>query len=76
MMGQPATVTASESNLDHRMAPLTDASSQSEFGLRSGSLIVAPVPFSDPMIDTGLAPGAGCLVSIDEGSDPSMLGVR
>ncbi|MGX0879832.1 outer membrane protein assembly factor BamA [Roseovarius sp. MBR-154] len=75
MMGQPATVTAAESNLDHKMAPLTDASSQSDFGLRSGSLIVAPVPFSDPMIGNGLALGAGYLFTIDEGSDPSMLGV-
>ena len=74
MMGQPTTVTASESNLDHKMAPLTDASSQSDFGLRSGSLIVAPVPFSDPMIGNGLALGAGYLFTIDEGSDPSMLG--
>lgn len=75
MMGQPATVIAAESNLDHKMAPLTDASSKSNFGLRSGSLIVAPVPFSDPMIGNGLALGAGYLFTIDEGSDPSMLGV-
>ncbi|WP_454277259.1 BamA/TamA family outer membrane protein [Roseovarius sp. MBR-154] len=68
-------MTAAESNLDHKMAPLTDASSQSDFGLRSGSLIVAPVPFSDPMIGNGLALGAGYLFTIDEGSDPSMLGV-
>jgi hypothetical protein len=68
-------MTAAESNLDHKMAPLTDASSQSYFGLRSGSLIVAPVPFSDPMIGTGLALRAGYLFKIDKRSDPSMLGV-
>ncbi|WP_164989158.1 BamA/TamA family outer membrane protein [Roseovarius sp. A46] len=66
---------AAESNLDHKMSPLTDASSKPNFGLRSGSLIVAPVPFSDPMIGNGLALGAGYLFKIDEGSDPSMLGV-
>ncbi|WP_372921908.1 hypothetical protein [Roseovarius sp.] len=68
-------MTAAENNLDHKMAPLTDASSQSDFGLRSGSLIVAPVPFSDPMIANGLALGAGYFFKSDERSDPSMLGV-
>jgi outer membrane protein assembly factor BamA len=75
MMGPPTEVIAAESNLDHKMSPLTDASSNPNFGLRSGSLIVAPVPFSDPMIGNGLALGAGYFFKIDEGSDPSMLGV-
>lgn len=75
LMALPTQVTGAESNLDHKMAPLTAASSNPEFGLRSGSLIVAPVPFSDPMIGSGLAIGAGYLFKIDEGSDPSMLGV-
>ncbi|MEI4235309.1 BamA/TamA family outer membrane protein [Roseovarius sp. D22-M7] len=74
-VAQPSGIAAAESNLDHKMAPLTSASSKSEFGLRSGSLIIAPIPFSDPMIDTGLALGAGYLFNIDEGSDPSMLGI-
>lgn len=75
LIGQPAQVMGAESNLDHKLAPLSSASSKPEFGLRSGSLIVAPVPFSDPMIDAGLALGAGYLFKIDEGSDTSMLGV-
>lgn len=75
MMGPPTEVIAAESNLDYKMSPLTDASSNPNFGLRSGSLIVAPVPFSDPMIGNGLALGAGYFFKIDEGSDPSMLGV-
>jgi outer membrane protein assembly factor BamA len=64
-----------ESNLEHKMSPLSHASSKPEFGLRSGSFIVAPIPFSDPMIDSGLALGAGYLFKVDQGSDPSMLGV-
>ncbi|MFX0542453.1 BamA/TamA family outer membrane protein [Roseovarius sp. S4756] len=73
--GDPGPVVAAESNLDHKLSPLNKASSKPEFGLRSGSVIVAPVPFSDPMIDSGLAIGAGYLFNIDEGSDTSMLGI-
>lgn len=71
---QPATVSAADSNLDHKMSPLSHAASKPEFGRRAGSLIVAPIPFSDPMIDTGLALGVCYLFTIDPGSDPSMLG--
>ena len=75
IMAHPAKVIGAESNLEHKMSPMNTATSNPEFGLRSGSLIVAPVPFSDPMIDTGLALGAGYLFKIDEGSDPSLLGI-
>ena len=75
MTGQPAKVIAAESNLEHKMSPLTNASSKPEFGLGSGSFIVAPIPFSDPMIDSGLALGAGYLFKVDDGSDPSLLGI-
>ncbi len=74
-MGQTAEVIAAESNLDHKLSPLNDASAKPEFGVRNGSLIIAPIPFSDPMIDTGIALGAGYLFKIDEGSDPSMVGL-
>ena len=75
MMGLSTSATAAESNLEHKMAPLSKASSKPEFGLRGGSLIVAPIPFSDPMIGSGLALGAGYLFNTDEGSDPSLLGI-
>jgi outer membrane protein assembly factor BamA len=73
-MTYPALAIGGESNLEHKMSPLVESSSRPEFGLRSGSLIVAPIPFSDPMIGSGLALGAGYLFKIDEGSAPSMLG--
>jgi outer membrane protein assembly factor BamA len=75
LMAYPALAIGAESNLEHKMSPLSDASSRPEFGLRGGSLIVAPIPFSDPMIGAGLALGAGYLFKIDEGSPTSMLGL-
>ena len=41
MMAHPAKVIGAESNLEHKLAPMNTASSNPEFGLRSGSLIVA-----------------------------------
>jgi outer membrane protein assembly factor BamA len=73
-MGAPATAIAAESNLDYKTAPLSDAASKPHLGFGSGSLIIAPIPFSDPMIGAGLALGAGYLFTVDEGSDASMLG--
>ncbi len=45
------------------------------FGFASGSLIVAPIPFSNPMIGSGLILGAGYLFQLDEESDPSLIGL-
>lgn len=47
----------------------------SPLGFRNGSLIVAPIPFSNPMIGSGLVLGAGYLFQLDEGSDPSIIGL-
>ena len=47
----------------------------STLGLRNGSFILAPVPIMNPTIGTGLALGAGYLFTIDEGSDPSGIGI-
>lgn len=74
-LGYADAVTAAESNLDHKLSPLDAASSNSKFGVRNGSLIVAPIPFSDPMIESGLALGVGYLFQMDTKSNPSMVGV-
>lgn len=44
-------------------------------GFRNGSIVVAPIPFSNPTIGSGLVLGAGYLFNIDPGSDPSLLGL-
>lgn len=43
-------------------------------GFRNGSFVVAPIPFSNPTIGSGLILGAGYLFKTDEGSKPSVLG--
>lgn len=45
------------------------------FGLRHGSVVVAPVPFSNPMIGTGLALGAGYLFKLDPEARTSVIGL-
>ncbi|MGR3615552.1 MAG: hypothetical protein ACU0BB_05885 [Paracoccaceae bacterium] len=44
------------------------------YGLNNGSFIVAPVPFSDPTIGSGLALGLGYLFQDDKNSNTSVLG--
>lgn len=47
---------------------------ESEAGFRFGSVIVAPIPFSSPLIGSGLTLGAGYLFNLP-GSKPSGFGV-
>ncbi|WP_170347608.1 hypothetical protein [Ruegeria atlantica] len=44
-------------------------------GLRNGSLVVAPIPFADPTLGTGVTLSAGYLFNMDEGSKPSLVGI-
>lgn len=46
---------------------------ESDYGFKRGSFIVAPIPFSNPTIDSGLLLGAGYLFTLP-GSKPSGLG--
>ena len=43
-------------------------------GIRNGSFIVAPVPFSSPSLGAGLALGGAYLFRADEGSNSSTVG--
>ena len=52
----------------------TEAVSDSDLGIRNGSLIVAPIPFSNDAIGSGLTLGAGYLFNIDS-SRPSVFGL-
>ncbi len=47
----------------------------SSVGFRNGSVVVVPIPFSNPMLGSGLTLAAGYLFTIDEGSKPSMFGI-
>ncbi len=64
-----------DSLAERQTAPLGATVATANVGFADGSIIVAPIPFSNPMIGAGLALGTAYLFSIDEGSDPSMLGL-
>ncbi|PSL15095.1 BamA/TamA family outer membrane protein [Shimia abyssi] len=54
---------------------VTDPDNTEAFGFGNGSVIVAPIPFSNPLIGTGLALGAGYLFQVDENANTSLIGV-
>lgn len=46
-----------------------------ELGLRSGSVVAAPIPFSNPTVGTGLALGGAWLFEADPDSSTSSIGL-
>lgn len=63
--------TVTENHLD-QIDTLQD---EETVGFRNGSVVVAPIPFSNPTIGSGLLLGAGYLFNLDETSKPSMIGL-
>lgn len=61
--------------VDAQVDDFDDVQKEETVGVREGSVVVAPIPFSNPTIGSGLVLGAGYLFNIDEGSDPSLLGL-
>ena len=59
----------------HATGAVAQISENPELGFRRGSLVVAPIPFSNPLIGSGLALGAGYLFTTDESSDSSYFGL-
>ncbi|GGH25660.1 Surface antigen [Cribrihabitans marinus] len=70
LLAEPATGV-----IDSQTGGMNDASKEETVGFRNGSVIVAPIPFSNPTVGSGLVLGAGYLFSLDPGSDPSMVGI-
>lgn len=48
---------------------------KTEFGLRNGSFLAVPVPFSNPAIGAGLSLGAGYLFQLSPDADTSFVGL-
>ncbi|MEE4187531.1 MAG: BamA/TamA family outer membrane protein [Roseobacter sp.] len=48
---------------------------KTEFGLRNGSFLAVPVPFSNPVIGSGLSLGAGYLFQLAPEADTSFVGL-
>ena len=72
----PAPVRANDSIIEQQTGGLdVEDLDDTDLGFRNGSLIVAPIPFSNPMIGSGLILGAGYLFQFDPQSDPSVIGL-
>ncbi|MCA0872855.1 BamA/TamA family outer membrane protein [Seohaeicola saemankumensis] len=52
-----------------------DHSTHPAYGFRRGSFVVAPIPFSNPTIGSGLALGAGYLFKTDPSAKTSVIGL-
>lgn len=57
------------------LTDLNEAQAKTDLGFRNGSIIVAPIPFSNPAIGSGLALGAGYLFKTDPSADTSVIGI-
>lgn len=72
----PQTAQAAGPDEVHRqMGHVETAGKDANFGFNNGSVIVAPVPFSNPTIGSGLAVGAGYLFKTDPDSKTSVIGI-
>ncbi|MGV6849495.1 MAG: BamA/TamA family outer membrane protein [Marinibacterium sp.] len=74
-MGSLSAGARAQSVSEQQTAPIQADTDQPSIGFGDGSLIVAPIPFSNPMIGSGLALGAGYLFQLDAESDRSVLGL-
>ncbi|GAA6192341.1 BamA/TamA family outer membrane protein [Phaeobacter sp. NW0010-22] len=73
MSAEPAAAgpTVTENHMDQ----IDTIQNEEAIGFRNGSVVVAPIPFSNPTIGAGLVLGAGYLFNLDETSKPSMIGL-
>lgn len=66
---------AAQTSLTEDALDVIPTGNDETFGLRNGSLIAVPIPFSNPTVGNGLALGAGWLFSSDPGSNSSSIGL-
>lgn len=72
LIALPATA---QDTLSDAMVRNMEIQPDTAFGLRNGSVIVAPIPIVDPTIGNGLVVVAGYLFHADEGSNTSYFGL-
>ncbi|MCE8536132.1 BamA/TamA family outer membrane protein [Ruegeria pomeroyi] len=70
-----AAAQAGKSTLETEVGRFTSVEKEELPGFRRGSFVVAPIPFSNPTIGSGLVLGAGYLFTLDPASKPSMIGI-
>lgn len=66
---------ANETVIEESFGPAFEQDNNKAYGLRNGSFLAVPVPFSNPLLDSGLALGAGYLFQTSEASDTSYFAV-
>lgn len=70
-----AEMAQAQTSLAEDTLDIVSADDDREFGFRAGSLILAPIPFSNPTIGNGLAGGGAWLFNADSGSKTSSIGL-
>lgn len=70
----PAAAGDASTGIVENQIDVLEAGDTASLGFGSGSFVVAPIPFSNPTIGSGLILGAGYLFQIDEASNPSVIG--
>jgi len=71
----PTAQAQKQDSIDKQFDVMNDVAQNGDFGIRNGSVVVAPIPFSNPTIGSGLMLGAAYLFQNDAGSKPSMIGI-
>ncbi len=73
--GSASLAEGSDGIIDSSVRPAAQTHESSSTGFGNGSFVVAPIPFSNPTIGSGLALGLGYLFQMDATSKPSVIGV-
>ncbi|WP_254694243.1 BamA/TamA family outer membrane protein [Sulfitobacter sp. SK012] len=71
----PQAATANPNIVDNRFNSVKSVQEKSDYGLRNGSFIVVPVPFTNPIVGAGLAIGGGYLFQLDPEAETSFIGL-
>lgn len=61
--------------VDSGLSPVQSTKENADYGLRNGSALVVPIPFSNPAIGAGLSLGAGYLFQLSPDADTSFVGL-
>ena len=61
--------------VEENLSAVPSSERDTEIGVQRGSFLVVPIPFSNPVIGTGLALGGGYLFELAPGAKTSFVGV-
>ena len=67
--------TANPIEVNNRLGSTQKVKDTTDYGLRNGSVIVVPIPFSNPVIGAGLSIGAGYIFQLAPDANTSFVGI-